>query len=207
MISIILVTLDRLMLQYADSLANAHHIIKQKSDSLVIAHRVIMQQADSLISNNSMTRYEAISVWEQGIWIFVTVGGVILALRQLRISSTVALLQAEVMLFDYLRRIDDSSADIFALTGRPVPSNDDEKKELALQIKSAQMKMRGAIQNYLNSLDRYCSCVLRRIVPQKSSKLEYKSVLDDAVIKFQEYVPEFDKHFPNIVKLRARWRA
>lgn len=151
-----------------------------------------------------MTLFETTSTWLTVVWIVVTAVGLFFAFRQWAMSSMATLLQSEVMLSSALQQIDSISADMLALTGHS-PKTDEEKKLAVKAVEAAQMKHRSAIQNYLNSLDRFCYCISRRIMRKPNARREYSDVLDNAVSSFSQHFPEFDRHFPNIVDLRRKW--
>lgn len=136
--------------------------------------------------------------------------GLLYTAMQLRASATSTLLQSEVMLFDNLRRIANASADIKAFEADvlSLPKDTEPQKEaIRLKLRAVEMRKQSAIENYLNSLDRFCGIVLRRIVSRRRTKREYLSILDSAVSEFQNDVPNFNEHFPNLIRLRGLWRS
>ena len=156
-------------------------------------------------TSSEMSKFEWTTVKQQWLWITVTALGLWFALRQVRIASIASLLQVEVMLFDNLRRIDEYTGEKLTLDGHKNKGETvDEKEEEAVVRKQL-----GAVQNYLNSLDRFCGCVRRRIISKRHARTEYESVLRDAMTthkKFiQPFVSDFDKSFPNLTALSKEW--
>ncbi len=159
---------------------------------------------------NEIPRTDLNSLFAQYVPIAVAFAGILYAARQLRANATSALLQAEVMLFDNQRRITNASAEIISFEAKALflpKTTDDEKKAIKLKIKALTMKKQSAIENYLSSLDRFCACILRGVVPRRKTKREYQVILNNAVYYFRRNVPNFEEHFPNLMLLRRKWNV
>ncbi len=66
-------------------------------------------------------------------------------------------------------------------------------------------KHNTALENYLNSLDRFCYCVLHNYIPDRDWKTEYRDVVFDAVDNYPEQF-NVKSRFRNTVKIFQKWK-
>ena len=152
-------------------------------------------------SLHTLSSYQAQTLWQQYVWIAITIVGLGVAYRQLRAASTTSLLQVEVMMFDYLRRIDVENSALIDLQGKMSRG----ESSSPLEVDAILRRRDGAIQNYLNSLDRFCGCILRGVIPKRQAKREYLLVVQDALTAYRNMDVNFDLHFPNIISIAKLW--
>lgn len=74
------------------------------------------------------------------------------------------------------------------------------------EIDACTMEMDGAIQNYLNSLDRLCASIIRGILREDHAKQDYRDLINSAVVVYAKELEPVTGHYHNILKIRDRWR-
>jgi len=62
-----------------------------------------------------------------------------------------------------------------------------------------------AIENYLNSLDRFCYCILHKYISDRDWKTEYRDVIFDAVDNYEEKYGTSSR-FRNTKRLFHKWK-
>lgn len=118
------------------------------------------------------------------------------------ISSVAALLQIESSLSQNRQRIDQAAVAMAHLTARRQSGVTVQPAE----IEACTMEMNGAIQNYLNSLDRLCACILRDILREDHAKQDYRDLINAAIANYKDEFDTVIGRYYHILKLRDRWR-
>jgi hypothetical protein len=67
-------------------------------------------------------------------------------------------------------------------------------------------KQDAIIENWLNSVDRLCFCILRNYFPEKDWKVEYRDFVKEIIQSF-EYKFRADTKYPNILELNKKWSS
>ena len=68
-----------------------------------------------------------------------------------------------------------------------------------------QDKYNTALENYLNSLDRFCYCVLHNYISDRDWKTEYRDVVFDTVNNYPEKF-NVKSRFRNTIKIFQKWK-
>jgi hypothetical protein len=146
---------------------------------------------------------------QQWVLTGITLGGIIIALIQIgkvvksnSISEVAALLQIESVLGQNRQRIDQATV---------LMANLNSKRQgggtvLQAEIDAVEIEMNGAVQNYLNSLDRLCACILRGVFREDYAKQDYRDYINAAIETYADHFGGVKDRFHNIRKVREKWR-
>ncbi|UEM37670.1 hypothetical protein [Pectobacterium aquaticum] len=116
------------------------------------------------------------------------------AIKSNRINELGAFLEMESQI--KTNRLELSKASIHALDLKDKGKQD--------ELDSASLYLNECIENYLNSLDRLCFCIIKGYFDNDDMKIEYRHVLNDAVKENPTYFQQSSKH-RNIIKIHEKW--
>lgn len=75
------------------------------------------------------------------------------------------------------------------------------------QLRAAQRHLDGVTQNYLNAMDRLCTCFLRGQIPEEDYKQDYQEQLPRTIETYEKYFAGANRRYKNILDLREKWRS
>lgn len=109
------------------------------------------------------------------------------------------LLQIEYQLSKCAERIDNVAASVTELMGKKRSGTQIYEEE----VFALNMRMAGAVQNYLNALDRLCACVLRGLFDEDHAKDDYQEFISGAIATYAGEITSDKRR--NVYALAVRW--
>lgn len=114
-----------------------------------------------------------------------------------KIATLATVLQIEDIISQRLREIENQAAVIEA----------HESGWTLEQKKAAKANYEGAVQHYLNAMDRLCACFLRGMLPEEDYRRDYQEQLPRTIETYERYLGGANDRFNNIRLLRDKWRG
>lgn len=117
--------------------------------------------------------------------------------QTLRMNGLMAVLQMEVDMNARKQRVDDLAAEI--------------KKENAKQAPDLQLirilgeQMNGCLESWLNSADRLAFCILKRYLPERDWRVEYRTYFFE-LVRDHEAKFRANSLYTNILDLNGKWQ-
>ena len=113
-------------------------------------------------------------------------------------ATLATVVQIEGIIGERLKRIDEVSSVI----------QKNASKSLSDEEKAAEKSnFDGAVQNYLNAMDRLCACFLHGTIPEEFYKQDYVEQIPRTVSTYERYFGGANDHYHNILTLRNKWRT
>lgn len=117
--------------------------------------------------------------------------------KGLALNSIMMVLEIETQMNERKMYYDECSTKVRLGAQRNEPTE-------VLEIRGELLK--AAKENYFNSLDRLCYCILRDYLEDKDWRAEYRTALNNAIITFPNDFLE-GSPFRNMKKLNALWQS
>ncbi|MCL3782518.1 hypothetical protein EMN47_19210 [Prolixibacteraceae bacterium JC049] len=115
-----------------------------------------------------------------------------------RNSTLMTVLEMESEMFKRKEALDKISFEI-----REIGISDKEISSDTLELFNDKNNV--AIENYLNSLDRFCYCIINKYISDRDWKTEYRDVIFDAVDNYEDNYGTSSR-FRNTKRLFDRWK-
>ena len=88
----------------------------------------------------------------------------------------------------------EANSNLFDISKRPTEE----------EVKIGALMYNEACENYLNTIDRLCSVILKEIIPPIDAKKDYRQMIIDTVCVHNNYLGTGTR-FRNIIKVHDRW--
>lgn len=120
------------------------------------------------------------------------------AVKANSLATLSAVLTLESAIAENRARLSAAAAEV----GR-LKADDDEQKR-----KTAALVFNEARENYLNSMDRLCACILRGQFPEEEYRKDYRNWVFEIMShdNYKDLIHRMDTRYRNIVKLYERWQ-
>lgn len=115
----------------------------------------------------------------------------------LRINSLMAVLQLEAELNARKEKVDEVAGKIKQL-------NLTKPEDIEL-IKVLGEEMNGYLENWINSADRLAFCILKKYVPERDWKTEYRPYFTGLINEHVQFF-QANSHYTNILDLHNKWK-
>jgi hypothetical protein len=74
------------------------------------------------------------------------------------------------------------------------------------EVTVADLRLNGAIDNYLNALDRICSFLRKGALPEDEYRPDYREIINEAIAKYESRFGGAQNHFRNVKAIYDSWR-
>jgi hypothetical protein len=129
-----------------------------------------------------------------------------LARAELKMSGLMAVLEIESQMSSRKVALDHLSREIQELDRALTTAPADQKPNAQEKINLVKPFFESAVENYLNSVDRLCYCILKEYLADRDWKTEYRNNIHEIIKTYQSSFAT-GSAFRNTIALDAKWQA
>lgn len=141
-------------------------------------------------------------LWIQGAGVVVAAAGLYYLARQVKKAAD-ANRTSNVMLILTLEQTVSANREKLATAAVKMKDAADRKSPDA-EIETARLAYEERIEEYLNSVDRLCACIVRKYVDEEEYRKDYRNGIMDIVKQHKNKLGPDTRH-RNILKVHAAW--